>query len=231
MIIYLTSNLFTPDLTALNPENGLLDSLRADTRNEAANYLIIAADPDNSEMNDQMLELTRQSFLQKDFAINEMAFLDRRNCQDAKALIDNANVIILFGGHVPTQNKFFQELKLKDLLADSDKIVMGISAGSMNMADPVYALPEEEGEAINPKYQRFLTGLGLVEEQVIPHSQILKDVEVDGMRMIDEIAREDSYGNSFYVIPDGTYLYVCEGKKEWRGKVVLLADGEFSDFN
>ena len=116
MIIYLTSNLFTPDLTALNPENELLESLRQDTKNEASNYLIIAADPDNSEMNDQMLELTKNSFLEKDFAIKEMVFLDRRNCQEAKNLIDKADVIILFGGHVPTQNKFFQEINLKDLL-------------------------------------------------------------------------------------------------------------------
>ncbi len=231
MIIYLTSNLFTPDLTALNPENELLDSLREDTRNEACNYLIIAAAPDMSEMNDQMLELTRASFLARDFAINEMVFLDRRNCDDAAALIDSADVIILFGGHVPTQNRFFQEIRLKELLADSDKIIMGISAGSMNMAVEVYALPEEEGEAIDPDYQRFLPGLGLVEERVIPHSQILQDVEVDGMKMIDEIARGDSYGNKFYVIPDGTYLYVNQGTKEWRGRVVLLADGSFSDYN
>ena len=231
MIIYLTSNLFTPDLTALNPENGLLDSLRQDTKNEASNYLIIAADPDNSEMNDQMLDLTKNSFLEKDFAIKEMVFMDRRNCQDTESLIDKADIIILFGGHVPTQNKFFHEIKLKDLLADYNKVLMGISAGSMNMAEEVYALPEEQGEAIDPDYNRFLSGLGLVEERVIPHSQILKDVEVDGMKMIDEIAKGDSFGNKFYVIPDGTYLYVNHGKKEWRGKVVLLAEGNFSDFN
>lgn len=231
MIIYLTSNLFTPDLTALNPENELLESLRQDTKNEASNYLIIAADPDNSEMNDQMLELTKKSFLEKDFAIKEMVFLDRRNSQEAKSLIDKADIIILFGGHVPTQNKFFQEINLKDLLTNYNKVIMGISAGSMNMAEEVYALPEEQGEAIDPDYKRFLPGLGLVEERVVPHSQILKDVEVDGMNMINEIAKGDSFGNKFYVIPDGTYLYVNNGKKEWRGKVVLLADGAFSDFN
>ncbi len=231
MIIYLTSNIFTPDLTGLNPENGLLDSLRQDTKNEASHYLIIASDPDKSEENDQMLELTRKAFLEKDFAIKEMVFLDRRNCQEAESLVDWADVIILFGGHVPTQNKFFQEIKLKELLKNTNKIIMGISAGSMNMAEEVYALPEEEGEAVDPNYKRFLQGLGLVEERVIPHSQILKDVEVDGMKMIDEIAKGDSYGNEFYVIPDGTYLYVKQGKKEWRGKVELLTDGNFSDFN
>ncbi|NLJ70385.1 MAG: type 1 glutamine amidotransferase-like domain-containing protein [Clostridiaceae bacterium] len=230
MIIYLTSNLFTPDLTALNPENELLDSLRQDTNNEASNYLIIAADPDNGEQNDQMLELTKKSFIEKDFAIKEMVFMDRRNCQDAKSLIDKADIIILFGGHVPTQNKFFQEINLKDLLTNYNKIIMGISAGSMNMAKEVYALPEEEGEAVDPDYKRFFPGLGLVEERVIPHSQILKDVKVDGMLMIDEIAKGDSFGNEFYVIPDGTYLYVNQGRKEWRGKVELLADGTFSDF-
>jgi len=34
----------------------------------------------------------------------------------------------------------------------------------MNCADTVYAQPEEPGEAVDPDYQRFIPGLGLLTE-------------------------------------------------------------------
>ena len=40
-------------------------------------------------------------------------------------------------------------------------IVVAWSAGSMNCADVVYAGPELEGEAIDPLYERWISGLGI----------------------------------------------------------------------
>jgi len=45
------------------------------------------------------------------------------------------DVVILAGGHAPTQNAFFHKIKLKELLKIFDGIVIGISAGTMNCAD------------------------------------------------------------------------------------------------
>ena len=41
----------------------------------------------------------------------------------------------------------------------------------MNSADIVYSQPEEEGEAVDPAYQRFLTGLNLTKTNLLPHYQ------------------------------------------------------------
>ena len=41
--------------------------------------------------------------------------LDRRNQNDAAKLVKSSNFIILGGGHVPTQNQFFGEIRLKEL--------------------------------------------------------------------------------------------------------------------
>ena len=68
-------------------------------------------------------------------------------------------MILLGGGHVPSQNQYFKDYKIKEKLKEFDGILIGISAGSMNCANIVYAMPEEAGESINPGYQRFLTGL------------------------------------------------------------------------
>ena len=49
----------------------------------------------------------------------------------------------------------------------------------MNCADTVYAGPELEGEAIDPLYERWITGLGLTDINIFPHFQSLKDDYLD----------------------------------------------------
>ena len=92
-------------------------------------------------------------------------------------------MVILGGGHVPTEKAFFDEIGLRDALLKGDDrnangwdgIVMGISAGSMNCADIVYAQPEMPGEAADPSYQKFIQGLGLTDVNVLPHYQAVKN--------------------------------------------------------
>ena len=91
------------------------------------------------------------------------------------------------GGHVPTQNKFMDQLRLRERLKDYHGIVVAWSAGSMNCADTVYAGSELEGEAIDPLYKRWITGLGLTDINIFPHLQSLKVDFLDGQRLIEDI--------------------------------------------
>ena len=85
------------------------------------------------------------------------------------ALVKAAGLIVLAGGHVPTQNAFLCQCGLKEAMKTFDGVVIGISAGSMNCAETVYAQPEEPGEAISKTYRRFLPGLGLTNTMLLPH--------------------------------------------------------------
>ena len=49
----------------------------------------------------------------------------------SKEKLLNYDVILLAGGHVPTQNCYFKEIDLKEKIKDFQGIVIGISAGSM----------------------------------------------------------------------------------------------------
>ena len=124
------------------------------------------------------------------------------------------------------RTSFFAQISLRDLLRSYDKIVMGISAGSMNSADVVYAQPELEGEAIDAGYQRFLTGLDLTKTMILPHYQMIKDNILDGMRIIEDITYPDSQGRKFYALTDGSYLYIDNGQEEICGEAYLIADGK-----
>ena len=102
---------------------------------------------------------------------------------------------------------------------------MGISAGTMNCARMVYAQPELPGEAADPAYERFIPGLGLTDYNILPHYNAVKNDIIDGMRLIEDIAFGDSFGHTFYAIPDGSYLLQTEDFAEIRGEAYMIRDG------
>ena len=223
MICFLTSRTDTPT-GELNPANHFIEEMRRCFPNPCR-ALDICSDPDGWVSMDYYSGLIRTSFEDEGFRFESFRTLDSRNEEQAEALVRESNFIILSGGHVPTQNAFFRKIGLRELMKDYDGIVVGISAGSMNSAETVYAQPERDGEAMDPAYQRFLPGLGLTKTMLLPHYQENRDDILDGLRVYEDIAFSDSYGNVFYAIPDGTYLFIEGGKEELRGEAYRISNG------
>ena len=148
---------------------------------------------------------------------------DDRNPGAVEALED-IDVLILAGGHVPTQNKFMHQLRLRERLKDYHGIVVAWSAGSMNCADTVYAGPELEGEAIDPLYERWISGLGLTDINIFPHFQSLKDEYLDGFRLIEDITYADSVGHEIIALNDGSYIMLENGKATLHGEAYMIKD-------
>lgn len=224
MIAFLTSSHNIEGRPDLNPANGFASELlKAVPR--PCRGLAICSNPDDHERTDFYCGSVREGFEVSGVVFADYQILDGRNQGKATELVQNADLIIFMGGHVPTQNRFFAEIHLRELLKDYEGIIIGISAGSMNSADVVYAQPELEGEAVSPDYQKFLPGLNLTKTMILPHYQKNKDDVVDGLRIYEEIAYPDSMGRKFYVLPDGSYLYICDGREELRGEAWLIEDG------
>ena len=224
MIAFLTSSHNIEGQPDLNPANGFASELlKAVPR--PCRGLAICSDPDDYERTDFFCHSVREGFEVSGVVFAGYQILDGRNQNKAAELVQSANLIILMGGHVPTQNRFFAEIQLRELLKDYEGIIVGISAGSMNSADVVYAQPELEGEAISPDYQRFLPGLNLTKTMLLPHYQKVKDDILDGMRLFEDITFADSMGRQFFALPDGSYLYIHDGREELRGRAWLVEDG------
>ena len=185
MEIYLTSSPIVYETRALNPANGFLRSLRRSLEG-AASALFVCSDPENHERTDRFAEEIWQSLASEGMTFAFRTVLDGRNETEAPALVRGADFLVLAGGHVPTQNAFFRRIGLRELLRGWDGVVMGISAGTMNAADIVYAQPEEEGEAIDPDYRRFLPGLGLTKAQILPHYDSTRHDVLDGLRVFED---------------------------------------------
>ena len=224
MICFLTSRTDLSGHEELNPANRFIDELRRVLPNPCR-ALNICSDPDSWVKTDFYASMTSLYFENAGFRFDSFRVLDGRNARQAEALVRGSNLLILSGGHVPTQNRFFRRIGLRELLQTYAGVVVGISAGSMNSAELVYAQPEEEGEATDPAYPRFLPGLGLTKTMLLPHYQEVKDDVLDGLRLFEEITYPDSMGKSFYAIPDGSYLFVANGREELRGEAYRIRDG------
>ena len=225
MVCFLTSSPIIPGTELLNPANSFIEELNRHFHKDCST-LFICSDPDLYDKTDFFANEIKRIFEHAGFLFSDYRILDSRNEDHASELIRNSDLIILAGGHVPTQNQFFSKIGLRGLLKDYAGILIGISAGSMNSAETVYAQPERDGEAIDPTYQRFLPGLGLTKTMLLPHYQENKDDILDGQRIYEDIAFSDSYGNIFYAIPDGSYLFIEDGKEELRGEAYRISDGK-----
>ena len=232
MIVYLSSHIGgsykqtdgTRMPAELSTENGLLASLQEHWKNKAR-VLIISSDENDIEKNDGFRDIFAAAFPMSGLSVEEMVICDRRN-ENIVNRIAEYDAVILAGGHVTTQNKFFRKIQLKEHLKDFDGILIGISAGTMNCAETVYAQPELDGESIDKEYQRFLPGLGITRLMIIPHYQEIKDGYLDGKRIFEEITYPDSYGREFYALTDGSYVLIENGTTTLFGEAYLIKDGK-----
>ena len=229
MNVFITSSPYLDgaDRAILNPENHFLDNLRQ-ALPPLPRALFIASDPEQHELTCSFGMDTTIAFAQAGIVFSAYAVLDGTNQEQAAELVANSDFLVLAGGHVPTQNAFFQQIGLREILEEFDGTVMGISAGSMNLAETVYVQPEEEGEGIDPDFQRFAPGLDLTWVNILPHYQKVKDNILDGLRLFEDITYEDSRDNAFFALPDGSYFYQNEEELLLFGEAYLLRDGELS---
>lgn len=226
MILFLTSSpfLYEHSPATLNPDNEFVERLRL-TLPRRPKTLFVASDPQTHERLLDFIHAAKDAFGRAGLPLGRCTPLDARNARWAYRLVAESEFIVLCGGHVPTQNEFFRQIHLSRLMKKFEGVVMGISAGTMNSAVTVYAQPEEEGES-SPDFPRFLKGLGLADINILPHYQQVRDYELDGQRLYEDITYADSMGHEFFVFPDGTYYFQDDEESVILGEAWRLADGQ-----
>jgi len=225
MVLFITSSPYVngADRALLSNDNEFIDRIYA-VLPPCPRALFIAADPENRADTCRFGADTVAAFSEAGMPFQSYHILDGFNAQEAEALIGQSDLILLSGGHVPTQNAFFREIGLRGLLEDFSGVIVGVSAGSMNCAEYVYAQPEEPGET-SPDYERWLPGLALTGVNILPHYQKVKDSILDGQRLFEDVTYPDSFGNHFFALPDGSYFYQDEEGLLLCGEGYRLHDG------
>jgi cyanophycinase len=116
-------------------EKGFSEKLTKLLHNDIANrksLVMISADKEDTGIDD-VFEKTW--FNQANIIFDEYWLINcRTHKEDARQLIQNAPVIFLCGGSPSYQKSILTEFELPDLIKNSEAIVMGTSAGGMNMS-------------------------------------------------------------------------------------------------
>lgn len=135
-----------------------------------------------------MGKLPKKALMNSHFLVDTFTISGWSKQKKTGELVKESDLIILGGGHVPTQNKFFREIYLKKYLKEYEGVIVGVSAGSMNCAKTVYAMPELPGEYLDKKYQRYLPGLEHTKQWCIPtHYNEIHDDCLDGVHIYSRI--------------------------------------------
>jgi dipeptidase E len=187
-------------------ENKILDNFKKYIK-KYDNFLFVASSENSPEITKIYSDIFFQSF-RITLPFKNYLVLDGSTKDIAKELVEKADFILLCGGHVPSQNEFFNKINLKYLIKNTSAVICGASAGSMNCAKVVYSPPELEGEALNKNYLRYLNGLGLTDISIFPHwdEEVMKYETLDGLSLKNDIALVDSKVRPFIAIEDGAYI-------------------------
>ena len=123
--------------------------------------VFISADPENYVQNDDDGNGMYQMFTEHDMAFSEHHVIDlRTSAEDAADLIRHADCIWLMGGEVTWQMKLIRDLNLIPELLESNAVILGVSAGSMNLGKYVAELWESKS---------FYEGIGLTDIIIKAH--------------------------------------------------------------
>ncbi len=200
--------------------NGIVNQIKQLINGNNA-ILYIAASPDDSEKVDSYASLIFEGLKLSGITFSEYLILDNRTKNDTNEYVKRANVIFLSGGDTYIENEFFKQIHLKELLQDFDGIIIGQSAGSINMAEFVYNSPEygEESEPI------YFEGLGLSNINIEPHF-ILDTTEFYEMQMYQRRHQlEESRKRPIYALCDGSHILETDESIVVYGKAFLIKGG------
>ena len=230
MTLYLTGSPTRFGEPSFTTDNGFLADVKASLAEVTGpgrkpRVLLVSAAPDDKGFTDSVKKGMSECIHSSGIQTASITMLERRNAKKARELVEQADWVILCGGHVPTQNRFIHEIGLRELLKGYQGVIMGCSAGSMNCAEDVYSHPEMPGEARDPNYKRWLKGLGLTDINLVPHFEQVRYAQVDGLRLFEDIAFPDSWGHRFYTFRDGGYVKVKDGKATLYGEAFEITRG------
>jgi len=205
--------------------NGFIDRLK-NFAPKIKNFVFIASNPDGSVITDGYANNIVEALNLDDFEIKNLIVIDHRFAEDIEKTILSADVVFLAGGNVPTQNKYFHEINLKEILNDYEGVLIGQSAGSMNCCETVYAQPEEDEEFDDKNFVKKIQGLGLVDFSLMPHMNSANDVDDSGHPTVMQMCLEDSYDIPHYGIVDYGFIEVLNNHATAYGKTYLIKDGK-----
>lgn len=204
--------------------NGIVDQIKENLKNTNT-ILFICSDPNKKYKTIEYSKLLFESLKLSGITFNNYLVLDSINLEKISEYIENADMIFLSGGDTYIQNEYFSKLKLKDKLISYDGLVIGQSAGALNMSEDVFNSPEEMEDS-EPIYFK---GLGLTDINIEPHFTFNSNEFDEAQKYQRKCIITESYKRNIYGQCDGSHIFIDENNNAIiYGETYILKNGEIS---
>lgn len=183
------------------------------------NFAFVASDFFNyHEKTDEYFNYFLNMFISNNINFNNAYVVDgRMTKEEAQQAISNADVVWLAGGNTPLQYKCFEEYDLTSTLKSTKGVIIGMSAGAINMCDVAIC-----SVTCGHTEKQIYKGLGLVKISVEPH--------YNKMDVSDELL-EISHEHCIYGLCDEGAIIVVDDDIEFIGEVFLINKGEITQIS
>lgn len=152
-------------------------------------------------------------FNNNDIQFREVHVIDNRITKEIAAqFIKEADLIWITGGDTLKQIASIKEYNLISVLQNHQGLIIGMSAGSINMAKRV-VLPKDIYDNI-PTLSIY-DGIGLVDINIEPH---LDSASEEHLKDIEEACQY----TTIYGLYDNSFITIIDGKMELYGQYVLF---------
>ena len=179
------------------------------------NIAFITADFNDYSSNDKYIKIIIKLFNDKKFMFSSVYTIDNRiDSNMMKKYIKDSNIIFLLGGDTLKQIKFINKYKLKNIIKEKNKFVIGMSAGAINMAKTVVLARDIDDGIPNLSIYK---GIGITDINIEPHCDFRneehwKDIE------------EASFYSDIIVMNDDCYVIVDNDIINYYGSYVKMTN-------
>ncbi len=177
--------------------------------------VFISAWPEDHARNDEDNDGMHQMFAERGMGFEEHRVIDRRtSAAEAAELVRAADCVFLMGGDPVAQMALIRDLGLVSPLRESRAVILGVSAGAMNMGKQVAEIWDSKA---------FYEGLGLADITIKSHY-------TEGDRFVP-LLKEMSMIHPIVAMEDESAIFVNKDGKRALGRMYLFDGGEINRIN
>ena len=182
------------------------------------NSIAIICASDDYSKNDTLIDGTSDKIGIRNMfnSIKEFYLIDRRtSVDDMISIIKKVNIIYLFGGNPLIQLDIIKRIDYKELF--KDKVLLGISAGSMNLGKIGYYSKDEDYDKTF-----FYEGLGFTDITIDPH------FDMNTRKHVNEIVNS-SYKHRIIGLSNDSCIVIKDNKRYYVNNYFVVKDGKIKE--
>lgn len=194
---------FTPEIA----------SRLAETLTMRRSLVFVSAWPDDAVRNDEDAAGMHGMFAEWSMGFDCFAVIDERTPSDkAQRMLREADCVFLMGGNPTAQMQFIRQRSLAESLRDFGGVLLGVSAGSINMARRALDVWE------SPKAYE---GLGLTGITIKSHVNEGEEALLEKLRAISAAERLP-----ICAMEDESAIFLTREGADWLGRIRYIDMGE-----